>query len=176
MLTTIWYFAYHISRRFFTWNVPGTWLNVQLSLWVLRLGVTFIARADLLPMDDMLATLKEVVGEEVANRMETLDLRRASDRVGTTQSDLNRQVKVYGNAYEDLAEFVKEEEKQIAAKMTHVVGITVPTGEERSFERDMVFASRVDSSTGEVELAWVRRDNKNAWETSVGSMVPGPAP
>ena len=44
-------------------------------------------------------------------------------------------------------------------------GSTIPTG-ERSYERDMVHASRVDSSTGEVELAWVRRDNKKAWEAA----------
>ena len=126
-------------------------------------------------MDAMLATLKEIIGDDVANKIETLDLRRASDGVRTTQSDLNRQVNVYGKAYEDLAEFAKKEEEKIAAEMTHVVGSTVPTG-QRSFERDMVFASRVDSSTGEVEFAWVRRDNKNAWETAVGSIIPEPAP
>ena len=156
----------------FSSNCSGTALNVQLTLSVLRLGVSFIARADLLPVSDMLATLKEVVGEDVANKMEALDLRRGSDGVGATQSNLDRQVEVYGRAYEDLAEFVKEEEEQIAGKTTHVVGRTIPTG-ERSFERDMVFASRLESSTGQVELAWVRRDNKKAWEIALGSR---PAP
>ena len=47
---------------------------------------------------------------------------------------------------------------------------------KRSFEEDMVYASRVVKSTGKVELAWVRRDNKTAWETAVGSMVCGAAP
>ena len=117
-------------------------------------------------MEAMLATLKEVAGEEVANKMGELGLERTSDGVGTAQSDIKRKVEVYGKAYEDLEEFVQREEEKIV-EMTHVAGSTVPTG-ERSFERDMEFASRVDSSTGKVELAWVRRDKKKVWETALG--------
>ena len=149
-------------------------------------------------MDDMLATLKEVAGEDIANKMEALDLTRASDGVEITQSNLDRNVEVYGKAYKALVEFVEREEEKIAemsggkpsgmfARITgymasrggqrhparrSTTGSTVPTG-ERSFERDMVLASRVDSSTENVEVAWVRRDNKKAWETAVGSR---PAP
>ncbi|CAN0447565.1 unnamed protein product, partial [Ascophyllum nodosum] len=79
---------------------------IQLSLWLLRVGVSVVARADLLPMDDIMATLKEVVCEDVAEKMEALDLRHASDGEGATQSNLDRQVEIYGKAYRELAEFV----------------------------------------------------------------------
>ena len=149
-------------------------------------------------MDDMLTTLKEVAGEDIANNMEALDLTSASDGVETTQSNLDRKVEVYGKAYKALVEFVEREEEKIAemtggklpgmfARITccmasrcgqrhparrSTAGSTVSTG-ERSFEKDMVFASRVDSSTENVEVAWVRKHNKEAWETAVGSR---PAP
>ena len=115
----------------------------------------------------MLATLKEIVGEDIASKMDALDLRHEGDGVGATQSNLDREVEVYGRAYKDLAEFVKKEEDKIAGKTAHVVGRTVRT-DGRSFERDVVYASRAESSTGEVELAWVCRNNKKAWETAVG--------
>ncbi|CAN0349360.1 unnamed protein product [Ascophyllum nodosum] len=181
----------------------------QLSLWALRVGISFIARADVLPMEEMLATLKEIVGEEVANRMEALDLRCASDGAGAMQSNLDRQVEVYGKAYKELVGFVAKEEEKVA-EMARVVGntttggkpsgiaasiagnVALPGGQghparqstagstlltsKRSFEEDMVYASRVVKSTGEVEMAWVRRDNRTAWETAVGSIVCGAAP
>ena len=81
-------------------------------------------------MDEMLATLKEVVGEDVANKIEALDLRRSSDGVGAMQSNLGRQVEVYGRAYKDLAEFVEKEEEKIA-EMTFVDRSTA-TGDKPS--------------------------------------------
>ena len=153
-------------------------------------------------MDDIMATLKEVVCEDVAEKMEALDLRHASDGEGATQSNLDRKVEIYGKAYRELAEFVKKEEAKIAkmaigdkpsgiaARITRCIpfrscqghparqptgGGTVPTYDS-SYERDMVIASRVESSTGEVEVAWVRRENEMAWEAAVGSMVFGAAP
>ena len=152
-------------------------------------------------MDDTLATLKDVAGEDIANKMEALGLSCASDGVETTQSNLNRQVEVYGKGYKCLVEFVEKEEEQIAemkgdkpsgileripSYMTSRGGRRHPARQppagstvlkcKRSFESDMVYASREDSSTGEVELAWVRRDNKKAWEAAGGSMISGAAP
>ena len=152
-------------------------------------------------MDDMLVTLKEIVGEDVVSKMSALDLRRASDGLETMQSNLDKQVQVYGNAYKDLVEFVEKEEEKMA-ETTRIVGGTTtsgnpsdiaspiarnitsrggqghlarqPTAEssvptcKRSFEEDMVYVNRVARSTGEVEFAWVHKNNKKAWEAAVG--------
>ena len=88
-------------------------------------------------MDEMLATLKEVVGEDIANKMEELNLKCASDGAGAMQSNRDRQVERYGRAYKALAEFVQKEEDKLPDMMHGV----------RSFEKYMVRAIRVKSST-----------------------------
>lgn len=150
-----------------------------MSLWLLRVGVSVVARADILPVDDVLGKLREVAGEEAAACIEAIDLKSLDARNGELSSKAGKQVEIFGQAYAEFKEFVNEKEKKIADSTSQVgvrvmAGAGMPAGlaapvstvalsSVRSFEKDMVLASR-QKYCDEPEWAWVRRVNEDKWK------------
>lgn len=156
----------------------------QVSLWLLRVGVSVVARADVLPVDDVLGKLREVAGEEVAATINALDLPIEAD--DDIAASVGRKVEVFQQAYDSLVEFVEEEEKKfmqttrtiggaavgaLSGGTTPIAGTTTgqpPSGHtagKRSFETDMELVHRNrGGSVGGIEYAWVRKSNVSAWK------------
>lgn len=154
-------------------------LGTQVSLWLLRVGVSVVARADILPVDDVLGKLREVAGEEGAAYIEAIDLNSLDARNRGLSLKAEQQVEVFGQAYRDFVAFVSEEEEKIVATAREVGagGIagggvpaasaapiaTVALARRRSYETDMVLASR-QKYCDEPQWAWVRRVNVTKWK------------
>lgn len=142
-----------------------------MSLWLLRIGVSVVARSDILPVDGMLAELREVAGEEAAAWIEAVDLKSDDPRNTDLCAKAGEGQEVFGQAYDYLVVFVKEEEEKIAraASQSGAGGTaasaapssTVPV---RSFENDMVLVSRNKKDGDALEWAWVRRVNQEKWK------------
>ena len=164
--------------------------GMQVSLWLVRVGVSVVARADILPVDDMIGKLREVAGEEAARYIEAIDLQTFQARDGGLSSRAIKQKEVFGRAYADLVTFAEEQEKNIVvatrelgAGETATLGggatsgkvdggtpaasrapmSTVAPAGGRSFESDMVLESR-QRGTDAPEWAWVRRVNVAKWQ------------
>lgn len=78
----------------------------------------------------------------------------------------DKQVKVFGQAYADLVEFISKEEKiasQSNAGGAAASAAPVSTVAGRSFENDMVLVAR-QKDNEEPEWAWVRRVNQEKWK------------
>lgn len=134
------------------------------------MGVSVVARADILPVDGMLGELREVAGEEAAAWIEVIDLKSVDARNAGLSAKVDKQVEVYGQAYADLVEFISKEEEKIAvaASQCNAGGAAasaapVSTVAGRSFENDMVFVAR-QKDDDEPEWAWVRRVNQEKWK------------
>lgn len=140
-----------------------------MSLWLLRVGVSVIARADILPVDGMLGELREVAGEEAAAWIEAIDLKSVDACNAGLSAKADKQVKVFGQAYADLVEFISKEEKiAVAASQSNAGGAAasaapVSTVAGRSFENDTVLVAR-QKENEEPEWAWVRRVNQGKWK------------
>lgn len=50
-------------------------VRIQVSLWLLRVGIFVVSRADVLPVDDMMGKLREVAGEEATGIIGEVDLK-----------------------------------------------------------------------------------------------------
>lgn len=125
------------------------------------MGISVVARADILPVDGMLGKLREVAGEEAAAWIEAVDLTSVDARNAGLSAEAEKQVQVFGQAYDNLVAFVTKEEENIAASSAPVS--TVDQARSRSFEKDMVLVSRQRCSD-EPEWAWVRRVNQEKWK------------
>jgi len=169
-----------------------------VSLWLVRVGVSAVTRADILPVDEMIDKLREVAGEEAAAYIEAIDLKSFDARNGGLSSRAAKQKEVFDQAYADLVKFVKEQENGIVKARELGVGedatsggggasgnapgagspaLTAPTSTvgstgKRSFEGDMVLESR-QRGTDPPEWAWVRRVNLEKWKRFESS---NPAP
>lgn len=142
-----------------------------MSLWLVRVGVSIFARADILPVDGVLGTLRDLAEEEAAAFIEAIDLNRVDARSGGLSAKAQEQVEVFGQAYADLVAFVAKEEEKIAAmasqsgvRSTAASAAPVSTVAGRSFEKDMVLVSRQKNSDEPLESAWVRRVNQEKWK------------
>lgn len=72
--------------------------DAQVSLWLLRVSVSVVARADLLPVDDLLEKLREVGGEEIAAQIKALDLKSTFGSEEVLGPNVERQMEVFGKA------------------------------------------------------------------------------
>lgn len=154
-------------------------------MWLVRVGVSVIARADVLPVDSMMGKLREVAGEEAASYIEALDVNRLQEGGHSLTESVEEKVELFSEAYAELVKFVEEEEKKIIISKRNVdppgpagadaliadsatsvgsadASMAHPAG-QRSFERDMTLALR-QRDNGEPEWAWVRRDNQERWK------------
>lgn len=165
-------------------------VGMQVSLWLLRVGVSVVARAEILPVDNLMGKLREVAGEETAAYIEAIDVKSFEARNGGLSSKVVKQKEVFDGAYTDLATFVLEQEKNIVvtsrelgagdtatlgggatsenaaigvpAASTAPVSTVSPTG-KRSFEREMVLKSR-QRGNDPPQWAWVRGVNLEKWQ------------
>ncbi|CAM9117018.1 unnamed protein product [Ectocarpus sp. 4 AP-2014] len=87
----------------------------QVSLWLLRVGMSVVTRADVLPVNDMMGKLREVAGEEAVGCIESLDLESWKINGGDLASNVGEKTGVFGTAYADLVKFVLQEEEKIAS-------------------------------------------------------------
>ena len=165
-------------------------MGLQVSLWLLRVGLSVVARADILPVDDVIGALREVAGEEATAYIEAIDLGSFEARHGGLSSKAVKQKEVFDEAYSELVTFVQEQESGIAvtsrelgagdtatlgggvASDNPVIGLpaastapvsTVAPAGKRSFENDMVLESR-QRGTDPPQWAWVRRVNLEKWQ------------
>lgn len=166
------------------------YFSLQVSLWLVRVGVSAVTRADILPVDEMIDKLREVAGEEAAAYIEAIDLKSFDARNGGLSSRAAKQKEVFDQAYAELALFVEEQERSIVAKAREL-GVdeaataggglasgnpsgarpaastapmsTVGWAGKRSFEGDMVLESR-QRGTEPPQWAWVRRVNLEKWK------------
>lgn len=143
-----------------------------MSLWLLRIGVSVVARTDILPVDGMLAELRVMAGEEVAAWIEAIDLKSDDGLNVGLSANAEKQVQIYGKAYSDLVAFVTDQEEKIAiaasqggAGSTAGPAAPISTVPVRSFENDMVLVSRKKRDGDALEWAWVRRANQEKWKT-----------
>eukprot|EP00752_Nemacystus_decipiens_P001293 g1285.t2 len=86
---------------------------VQVSLWLLRVGISIVARADILPVDDVIGKLREVAGEEAAAYIQTLDLETLHDAGQSLADRIQEKVEIFSTAYAELVKFVNKEEEKI---------------------------------------------------------------
>lgn len=160
----------------------------QVSLWLIRVGASFVARVDIFPADDMIKELRALALEEGAAYIEALDVKSLQQSGQELADDVQQRVEVFGKAYAELCKFVSdEEEKIIVTKRTlgpassgatsrgvsasrsrapnsgSAVGGGAGAG-KRSFEDDMVLSLRLRDGD-EPECAWVRRENEEKWKT-----------
>ncbi|CAM9310751.1 unnamed protein product [Laminaria digitata] len=87
---------------------------IKVSLWLLRVGISAVTRADILPLDGVMKILEEVAGEEAAGILGETDLQdllhpSGQGLVGT----VNVQKEVFGTAYAELAKLVQQKENKI---------------------------------------------------------------
>lgn len=140
-----------------------------MSLCLLRVGVSVVARADILLVEGMLVELREEAGEEAAAWIEAIDLKSVDARNAGLSAKTDKQVEVFGQAYADLVEFISKEEKiAVAASQSNAGGAAasaapVSTVAGRSFENDMVLVAR-QKDNDEPEWAWVRRVTQEKWK------------
>ena len=196
-----------------------------MSLWLLRVGISAVARADVLPVDDVVGKLREVAGEETAELIDNLDLRGYRPSGQDLVDKVKDQAEVFDKAYSELTKWVDAKEDEISAATgeireveggAHTAGKadrgrpgggwccrgtlgrswwrfqsekpqTTGTGQggasggevpdateaapvsavaqagKRSFERDMILASR-QRGTEVPEWAWVRKVNVDKWK------------
>lgn len=88
-----------------------------MSLFLLRVGISVVARADVLPVDTLMGKLREVAGEEVAGCIERVDLESLHQPPGGDHaSSIGKNVEVFGTAYANLAKLVEQEEETIAVE------------------------------------------------------------
>ena len=171
-----------------------------MSLWLVRVGVSAVTRADILPVEDIIDMLREVAGEEAAAYIEAVDLASVEARNGGLSSRVVKQKEVFDQAYTDLASFVEEQEKSIVvtARELGVGGTatsskdgtsgnaaggcpaastapisTVASAGKRSFEGDMVLESR-QRGADPPQWAWVRRVNVEKWRRFESPTPGGP--
>lgn len=146
----------------------GICSGIQVCLWLVRVGVSVVTRADVLPVDDLPGVLREVAGVEIAATIDALDLTSFKASGSGIAANFKDWVEMFEGAYQELAKFVEEEEKKIMETRT-AVGRDLSRGSanagKRSYEKDMVFEVRSrGGADGEVEHAWVRRSNVTAWK------------
>lgn len=84
------------------------------------MGISVVARADILPADDMITKLREVAGEEAAARIEAIDLDSFAARGRGISRRVGKQTEVFGQAYADFAKFVAEEESNIVVTIRDI--------------------------------------------------------
>lgn len=200
--------------------------RVQVSLWLLRVGISVVTRADILPVEGVTEFLEEVAGGEPADMLGEIDLQGQHPSGQDLVDKVNGQKQVFGMAYAELSKWVQQKESEIgdggcdaqtacnavdggavdgwrgcgwlcsswrrshnntpaptgawggttsrgcamsgnatgAVPAAPVAPVTTvaPAG-QRSFEKDMVLASR-QRGTEAPEWAWVRRVNKDKWQ------------
>ncbi|CAN0201907.1 unnamed protein product [Scytosiphon promiscuus] len=160
---------------------------VQVALWLLRVGVSVVARADIVPVDAVIDELRGIVGENAAAYIEAIDLNSVQARNGGISAKAEEQKEVFGQAYADLAKFVAEQEECIVGN-TRDLGAgeaaTVGGGAtsanaaggagKQSFEGDMVLESR-QRGNDPPEWAWVRVVNLDKWQKFESPDEPTPA-
>lgn len=170
----------------------------------MRVGISVAARADILPVDDVMGKLREVAGEEAAAYIDALDL--GSLQEGQSLADIVQEnVAVFSKAYAELVKFVEKQEDKMVVEKGRVGPVTPGTASggvsssgspapiaggavsgggaalqpgKRSFDGDMVFSVRRRGEE-EPECAWVRRDNEKKWqngESPSAPATPGLAP
>lgn len=88
---------------------------LQVSLWLLRVGISVVTRADVLPIDDVMGKLREVAGQEAAGCIESLDSESWKVDGGDLASSVGAKTEVFGTAYAELVRFVLQEEEKIAS-------------------------------------------------------------
>lgn len=165
-----------------------------MSLWLVRAGVSVIARADVLPVDDMMGKLREVAGEEAAAYIEAFDAKSFQGGGQSLTEHVQENVELFSEAYAELVKFVEEEEKKIIISKRKVdpvgAGTASPSG-VRSGSRAPIAGSAPGVGSAatsiarwagqrsfesdmilslrqrdedEPEWAWVRKDNHARWQ------------
>ncbi|CAB1103818.1 unnamed protein product [Ectocarpus sp. CCAP 1310/34] len=79
---------------------------IQVALWTVRVGVSVVSRADILPVDDVMGKLREVAGEEAATMIGEIDVRGHCSLSGQDLvQEVDRKAEVFGSAFNKLADW-----------------------------------------------------------------------